>query len=56
MNKQKQAKCKGYQARLNNKPITDNPYLYLPKYKHLAGFFDSGWLEANSKINTNNLK
>lgn len=44
----KQAKVQGYQARLNNYEISQNPYLYLgSKGLVYAGLWESGWKIAD---------
>jgi len=46
-----QAVYRGYQARLNDKPITDNYYLHLGKKARLyCGYWESGWIKANQDI------
>ena len=54
MNRVKQAVCRGYQARIDNKPITENPYLTLGnRYMHLSGQFEKGWYKADQKVGRN---
>ena len=48
---EKRVKCEGYQARINNKPITYNPYLVLGKKGQVyASIWDAGWNKADRNI------
>lgn len=45
-----QAKVRGYQARLDGKPITDNYYSALGKSNQVyASLWEKGWNEADAK-------
>jgi hypothetical protein len=47
----KRAKCEGYQSRVDEKPITDNPYSPLGKKGQVfASVWDAGWNTANENI------
>ena len=49
----KQAKCRGYQARIDGKPKSDNYYTGLGKFGQVySSVWDAGWEEANNKISS----
>ena len=51
MNKNIEANKKGYQARVDGKPITDNYYLKFDrKYIEQAHHWDAGWIEADGHL------
>lgn len=46
--RKKDAIDKGYQARMDGKPISENPYKNLGKrYLSLSGYFEAGWIKAD---------
>jgi hypothetical protein len=47
----RRARCEGYQARINNMPMSKNRYSSLGKPGQVyASIWDSGWLEADKNI------
>lgn len=53
-NRHKRAKCEGYQARVDNKQIADNPYSKLGKVGQVyASVWDSGWIKADENHTLN---
>ena len=50
----KRVRQEGYQARINNKPMTDNRYSKLGKAgQTYASIWDAGWLDADKSCAEN---
>lgn len=52
--KYKEAKRLGYQARINGRPLNDNPIVHISRYMQIyASCWDAGWQEADQNIEQN---